>query len=311
MHEYGGGAWWTSRAEPGVVFYVDWADQRLRRRGTDGEVVVLTPEPATPRGDRYADGDVAPDGTWLVCVREHHPSADAPATDVVNEVVRLDARAPSTPEVLVSGPDFVAAPRISHDGDHLAWVAWDHPSMPWDDTVLRVRDLTDGDEVIVAGGPGESVGEPTWHRDGTLTFLSDRTGWWNLYRWTAARGVEDLVVLDAEIGVPAWQLGGSRYAVLDDATEPPKAAHRVRPLLGGVRRPAGPRGRRHPHPARHRVHDDPLGARGRPRRGPLRRRHADHRAGRPPGHRSTAPSPPCARPATSASTRRRSPSRSR
>jgi dipeptidyl aminopeptidase/acylaminoacyl peptidase len=225
VHEYGGGAWWpqrTSSEEPGVVFYVDWADQRLRRLA-DGEVTVLTPEPAVRRGDRYADGDVAPDGTWLVCVREHHPrsacsdaSRTAPATEVVNEIVRLDARAPSEPEVLVSGPDFVAAPRISHDGDHLAWVAWDHPSMPWDDTVLCVRDLGDGDEVIVAGGPGESVGEPTWHRDGTLTFLSDRTGWWNLYRWTAARGVEELVVLDAEIGVPAWQLGGSRYAVLED-----------------------------------------------------------------------------------------------
>jgi dipeptidyl aminopeptidase/acylaminoacyl peptidase len=217
VHEYGGGAWWTDRAEPGVVFFVDWADQRLRRRGTDGEVVVLTPEPAVRRGDRYADGDVAPDGTRLVCVREHHPSADAAATEVVNEIVRLDAHAPSTPEVLVSGPDFVAAPRISPDGDHLAWVAWDHPSMPWDDTVLRVRDLDSGDEVIVAGGPGESVGEPAWQSDGTLTFLSDRTGWWNLYRWTAARGVEELVVLDAEIGVPAWQLGGSRYAVLQDS----------------------------------------------------------------------------------------------
>lgn len=216
VHEYGGGAWWTSRAEPGVVYHVDWTDQRLRRLA-DGEDTVLTPEPAASRGDRYADGDVAPDGSWLVCVREHHPSADAPATEVVNEVVRLDAQQPSTPEVLVSGPDFVAAPRISHEGDHLAWVAWDHPSMPWDDTVLRVRDLTSGEEVIVAGGPGESVGEPAWHRDGTLTFLSDRTGWWNLYRWTAAHGVEPLVEIDAEIGVPAWQLGGSRYAVLDDS----------------------------------------------------------------------------------------------
>ncbi len=221
VHEYGGGAWWTHAGEPGVVFYVDWADQRLRRlepgeAGRPGEVTVLSPEPTVRRGDRYADGDVAPDGTWLVCVREHHPSADAPATEVVNEVVRLDARRPSTPEVLVTGPDFVAAPRISHDGGRLAWVAWDHPSMPWDDTVLRVRDLTTGEEVVVAGGPGESVGEPTWHRDGTLTFLSDRTGWWNLYRWTASHGAEPLVVLDAEIGVPAWQLGGSRYAVLED-----------------------------------------------------------------------------------------------
>ena len=218
VHEYGGGAWWSSVAEPGVVFYVEWTDQRLRRLD-GGTVTVLTPEPAVPRGDRYADGDVAPDGTWLVCVREHHPTAGAPATEVVNEVVRLDAREPSEPQVLVSGPDFVAAPRISRDGSHLAWVAWDHPSMPWDDTVLRVRDLATGEEVVVAGGPGESVGEPVWHRDGTLTFLSDRTGWWNLYRWTASHGAEPLVVLDAEIGVPGWQLGGSRSAVLENATE--------------------------------------------------------------------------------------------
>ena len=66
VHEYGGGSWWTGAAEPGVVFTVDWSDQRLRRRDPDGTVTVLTPEPAVPRGDRYADGDVAPDGTCLL-----------------------------------------------------------------------------------------------------------------------------------------------------------------------------------------------------------------------------------------------------
>ena len=215
VHEYGGGAWWTHAGTPGVVWAVDWSDQRLRRV-EHGAVALLSPEPDVPRGDRYADGDVAPDGTWLVCVREHHPVAGAPATDVVNEVVRLDARAPSAPEVLVAGPDFVAAPRISRDGAHLAWISWDHPSMPWDDTVLTVRDLALGHETVVAGGPGESVTEPAWQADGSLTFLSDRTGWWNLYRWRADAGVEPLVVTDAEIGVPGWQLAGSRYAVLDD-----------------------------------------------------------------------------------------------
>ncbi|GAA4774760.1 S9 family peptidase [Actinomycetospora chlora] len=211
VHEYGGGAWWL---HDGVVFHVDWADQRLRRL-EDGVTTVLTPEPAVPRGDRYADGDVAPDGSWLVCVRERHPRAGAPATEVVNEVVRLDARTPGEPEVLVSGPDFVAAPRLSPDGTRLAWVSWDHPSMPWDDTVLTVRDLASGAETVVAGGPGESVGEPAWQPDGGLHFLSDRTGWWNLYRWDGAE-VSPVVVLDAEIGLPAWQLGGSRHATLPD-----------------------------------------------------------------------------------------------
>nr|WP_232542080.1 prolyl oligopeptidase family serine peptidase [Nocardia bovistercoris] len=88
--------------------------------------------------------------------------------------------------------------------------------MPWDDTVLRVRDLATGADTVVAGGPGESVGEPRWQADGSLLFLSDRTGWWNLYRWTAGGGVVAVVEVDAEIGVPAWQLGSARYAVLDD-----------------------------------------------------------------------------------------------
>jgi dipeptidyl aminopeptidase/acylaminoacyl peptidase len=216
VHEYGGGAWWLHDGSPGVVWYVEWDDQRLRRLDPGGEPVVLTPEPAVPRGDRFADGHVAPDGTWLVAVRERHPSADAPATAVRNEVVRLDARVPSEPEVLVTGPDFVAAPRISPDGGALAWISWDHPAMPWDDTVLTVRDLRTGVDTVVAGGPGESVTEPRWQPDGSLTFLSDRSGWWNLYRRAPGCDVERLVALEAEIGVPGWQLGGSRYAVLAD-----------------------------------------------------------------------------------------------
>ncbi|MBN9735093.1 S9 family peptidase [Pseudonocardia sp. P1] len=216
VHEYGGGAWWLHAGSPGVVWYVEWADQRLYRLDRGAAPVALTPEPDVPRGDRYADGDVAPDGSWLVAVREHHPSAGCPATDVVNEIVRLDAREPSAPEVVVTGPDFVAAPRISPDGATLAWLSWDHPSMPWDDVELTVRDLASGVDVVVAGGPGESVTEPQWQPDGSLTFLSDRTGWWNLYRWMPGEDIEPLVRTDAEIGVPGWALGGSRYTLLDD-----------------------------------------------------------------------------------------------
>lgn len=218
VHEYGGGAWWLHPGSPGVVWYVEWSDQRVYRldHRADDDPVALTPEPAVARGDRYADGHVAPDGSWLVAVREHHPSEQAPATEVVNEVVRLDARAPSAPQVLVTGPDFVAAPRISPDGAALAWLSWDHPSMPWDDVELTVRDLVSGVDTVVAGGPGESVTEPQWQPDGSLTFLSDRTGWWNLYRWMPGEDIEPLVRIDAEIGVPGWALGGSRYALLDD-----------------------------------------------------------------------------------------------
>ncbi|WP_336082433.1 S9 family peptidase [Nocardia sp. SSK8] len=213
VHEYGGAAWWV---RDGVVFFVDWADQRVYRLEPGGEPVALTPEPAAARGDRYGDGAFAPDGAWLVAVREQHPVGAGGAVDVRNEIVRLSAERPSRPEVLVSGPDFVVAPRVDPTGKLLAVVAWDHPSMPWDDTVLRVRDLASGVETVVAGGPGESVLEPRWQDDGSLLFLSDRNGWWNLYRWSPGGEVEPVVEMAADIGVPAWQLGSARYAVLGD-----------------------------------------------------------------------------------------------
>ncbi|GAA5063777.1 S9 family peptidase [Nocardia callitridis] len=212
VHEYGGGAWWV---RAGVVYFVNWADQRLYRIERGGVAVALTPEPASARGDRYGDGAFGPDGS-IVAVREHHPVDGRGAIDVRNEIVRLSADGLSRPEVLVSGPDFVVAPRISPDGAALAVVTWDHPSMPWDDTVLRVRDLATGTEIVVAGGPGESVQEPRWQDDGSLLFLSDRNGWWNLYRWTSGGDVETVIEVEAEIGEPAWQLGSSRYVVLGE-----------------------------------------------------------------------------------------------
>jgi dipeptidyl aminopeptidase/acylaminoacyl peptidase len=211
VHEYGGAGWWV---RDGVTWFADWTDQRLYRLAPGGAPEPITPEPETPRADRFADGDVSPDGATIVCVRERHTGTGS--TDVQNEIVRLAADAPSEPEVLVSGPDFVAAPRLSPDGGALAWLQWNHPSMPWDATQLVVRDLTTGEETVVAGGPGESVLEPRWEADASLLFLSDRTDWWNLYRFTPGADIEPVVRMDAEIGVPAWVFGTSRYAVLGD-----------------------------------------------------------------------------------------------
>ena len=217
VHEYGGGAWWVDRR---VVWFTSWADQRLYRRDPgSGEVAPLTPEPQTPRGDRYADGSVSPDGQWMVCVREHHPPGGRGAVDVRNELVRLPAHEPSEPEVVVSGPDFVSSPRLSPDGQRLCWVEWDHPNMPWDGTRLVIRDLGSGADRVVAGGEQESVSEPTWLADGRLAFISDRSGWWNLYCLDPEAGagsVRPLVEIEAEIGEPQWVFGGSRYAALAD-----------------------------------------------------------------------------------------------
>jgi len=213
VHEYGGAAWWV---RDGIVWFTEWADQRLYRLAPGGEPVALTPEPSLPRADRYADGAFTPDGDTLVCVRERHSGPSA--TDVVNEVVRLAAHRPSEPEVLVSGPDFVAAPRISPDGRILAWLQWSHPDMPWDSATLMVRNLETGNEAVIAGGRDESITEPSWQPDGSLLFCSDRTDWWNLYRWRPRTDIAALVRTDAEIGGPQWRFGTSRYAALPDGS---------------------------------------------------------------------------------------------
>jgi dipeptidyl aminopeptidase/acylaminoacyl peptidase len=206
VHEYGGGAAWC---RDGVAWFTNWADQRLYRLDPGAEPVAVTPEPAVPRGLRYADGDVNPDGTTIACVQERH---EADGT-VVNEIVLLPVGGGEA-TVAVTGPDFVSNPRWRPDGAGLAWVEWDHPNMPWDGTRLIAR--VDGEDALIAGGPEESVLQPVWEPGGTLLFLSDRSGWWNLYRWWPSDEIEQVVGMEAEIGEPQWVFGRPRYAPCAD-----------------------------------------------------------------------------------------------
>ncbi len=210
-HEYGGGAWWVDR---GTVFFANWDDQRLYRLASAGEPVAMTPEPATPHGWRFADGRPTPDGHCVICVREDHTGDGEPR----NEIVSIPVDGSRAPEVLVSGRDFVAAPRPSPDGRQLAWIAWDHPNMPWDDTELWVAHLECRNGVTtidgarrVAGGSDESIMEPNWGRHGLLYAISDRSNWWNLYRVDGVDQLTPIAELAAEVGGPAWQFGGAHY----------------------------------------------------------------------------------------------------
>ncbi len=216
VHEYGGGAWTLVADE--TVLYVDFADQRLYRLELGSEPVAIAPEPDSPAGLRYADMRLAPDGQTVVCVRERHGAGEA-----VNEIVALPLDGSAEAEVLASGRDFYSFPRISPDGAWLAWTCWDHPNMPWDGTELWVAPLEDpGEERLIAGGAEESVFQPEWDERGRLHFVSDRDGWWNLYR--AGEGAElsgedgALVQLTeemADLAHPQWLFGGATYAFLD------------------------------------------------------------------------------------------------
>jgi dipeptidyl aminopeptidase/acylaminoacyl peptidase len=211
VHEYGGGAY---LAAGGVVYFCNDADQRLYRQEPDSAPVPITPAPPQPRALRYADGVLdAKRGRMIWVCEDHTGGAAEPVNTLV--AVPLDGAAP--PQVLVAGADFYAAPRLNPDGTRLAWLEWRHPNMPWDGTELWVADLaadgTIADKRKVAGGAAESVFQPEWSPDGVLYFVSDRSGWWNLYRDRDGR-IEALHPLAAEFGAAQWTLRLSRYAFL-------------------------------------------------------------------------------------------------
>ena len=227
VHEYGGGSWtpvdFLEGAGPSLVF-TEFSDQRVYRLDPGAtEPVPLTPRAGTNAGLRYADLVPIANGRELFCVRESHAGDGGVTRDVV--AVPLDGGASddtAAVRVLVAGSHFMAHPTPSPDGRRLAWIAWNHPQMPWDGTELRVADLsTDGSFAntrVLMGSTTESVLQPSWADDGTLTVISDRTGWWNLYRIDVASGASrPLCPLEADFGGALWVFGLRWYAPLLDA----------------------------------------------------------------------------------------------
>jgi dipeptidyl aminopeptidase/acylaminoacyl peptidase len=216
VHEYGGGAWTVAL---GVLYFSNFADGRLYRFGPgESEPAPLTPAPLThDRQWRFADGIIDHDRHRWIGVREDHTGVGQP----VNAIVAVDLAQPGTApgHIIADGHDFVASPRLSPDGRRLAWLAWDHPNMPWDGTTLYLAALDENGAIIgaarkIAGGPAESIFQPEWSPDGTdVVFVSDRSGWWNLYRFTLATGaVRPIAPQTAEFGQPQWNFGMATYA---------------------------------------------------------------------------------------------------
>jgi dipeptidyl aminopeptidase/acylaminoacyl peptidase len=148
----------------------------------------------------------------MICVREDHTVNDQEAT---NTLVAIDlAGDHDGGHILVSGGDFYASPRLSPDGKKLSWLAWNHPNMPWDGTELWIADLDEAGHLSnatkVAGGKDESIFQPEWSPDNLLYFVSDRTGWWNLYRQHGNQ-IEPLYNMAAEFGRPTWVFGMTTY----------------------------------------------------------------------------------------------------
>jgi dipeptidyl aminopeptidase/acylaminoacyl peptidase len=221
VHEYGGGSYLVSG---GVVYFCNDADQRLYRHEPGGTPVAITPEPARPRGLRYADGVLDARRGRMIWVREDHTTA---APEPVNTLVEIPLDGSHPQRVFQEGRDFYAAPRLSPDGSRLAWLEWSHPNMPWIGCELWVGEFAPdgsvGDKLLVAGGDDESIFQPEWSPNGTLYFVSDRAQpsldgrWWNLFR---VRGdaldnsvrIEPVYPLAAEFGRAQWVFRLSTFA---------------------------------------------------------------------------------------------------
>jgi len=207
VYEYGGGSY---TAFDGELFFSNFDDMRVYRQRRDSR-----PRPVTPNNSRFRYADFTVDKTrnCILCVREEHGLRHG---EVANTLVTLSLDKPGEGTVISAGNDFYLSPRLSPDGSTLAWVTWNFPNMPWDGSELWTADVgmdgALGKKVRIAGGFDESVLQPEWASDGTLYFVSDRSGWWNILRFRESR-VENMHKMKAEFGEPQWQLGLSAYAI--------------------------------------------------------------------------------------------------
>lgn len=201
VHEYGGGAFAVSQ---GIVYFSNFSDQRVYRQ--DGSAI----RPLTSEGPhRYADYEIDLRRRQLICVREEHGGGE-PANTIVS--LSLDE---GKQHIVASGNDFYSSPRLSPDGARLAYLTWNHPNMPWDGSELWVAELDDAGVIVnrgrIAGGARESIFQPEWSPDGVLYFISDRSGWWNIYRLEDT-GIQPVYPMEAEFGGAQWVFGLSTYA---------------------------------------------------------------------------------------------------
>ena len=212
VHEYGGGAW---TAQGPDIWYVNDIDRRIyHQRGS------APPRPITPTATlNYADLEISSCGKRLLAVQETPAANGAEPVDRLVSITTDAASDDATIDIIAEGDDFYASATLSNDQRQIAWLSWNHPNMPWDGTTLWVAERhpsgSIGTPQAIAGSAQESVFQPQWGGDGRLYFVSDRSGWWNLYRWDG-RQTQALLPMEAEFGLPQWVFGMSCYAISDD-----------------------------------------------------------------------------------------------
>ncbi|GAB4519969.1 MAG: prolyl oligopeptidase family serine peptidase [Anaerolineae bacterium] len=195
---YGGGDFTVHN---GIVYF---AAGRLYRVSVQGGA----PRPITPAFGSVAAPTVSPDGRWLVYA-SHYSGRDGLAL--------VDTEGATWPRQFIFGNDFIMQPAWHPAATHLAYIVWDHPSMPWDGTELRLATLEfDRDGVphvesvtIIAGDPNTSIFQPAFSPDGRyLSYISDAPGYWQIFLYDLDTQTHTMLTdVPAEHGRPAWLQG--------------------------------------------------------------------------------------------------------
>ena len=212
VHEMGGLSWtvleWNN--EIGVLF-ANASDQRLYWKTLTADPVAISPELPEGTSSRYCDMILRGDEIW--CIRE---------TVVGHKVERdiISMTSDGQVRVLDNSSHFYAHLRLSPSTNRLAWISWEHPQMPWDGTELRVADIDETGNLVnirpVAGALDEAVNSPVWASDESLYYLSDASGWWNVWHTNLAGESTHTVQDSTEWASPMWLVGFHWLRILPD-----------------------------------------------------------------------------------------------
>ena len=250
VHEYGGGAF---LATPKWIFFVNGADQQVWQLRNIPGTLPDKPRQLTNASDwRFADFVYDEQHQRLICVGERHEKATPyPQNLLVTISLAKESRGEVLP--LVKGDDFYASPRLSPDGQHLAFVSWNLPDMQWDNALLQVADLdrqgkAETTRCLAPELNGASF-QPEWDRNGALWFINDETGYGQLYRHRHDK-TEHFVLDQTECGAPLWNFGMKTHGLLADGRIAVHGLQNGRSILTLVN-PSAPTG---PHETVHQNH---------------------------------------------------------
>jgi len=199
VHEYGGASFTVKND---IIYFINYKDQKIYELKPQ-----QMPRAITPEGTRFADMHVTPFG--IIAVAESHTGNNPPENYIAQ--INIDSGKVSK---IASGYDFYAGIAISHDYQHIAWICWNQPNMPWDNNQLWIANLSDNGIIspkqVDPDTPNQSFFQPQWRDDNKLFVVSDKSNWWNIYSIYNLK-MSPVFEVESEIGLPQWVFNMSTW----------------------------------------------------------------------------------------------------